>query len=131
MLFKTQQSESLFWKIALIFLGLTALSTGLVKDSEFWTGYVLDITGPAWCYILIRGRYKENNTSFFGIRFSAWAAFLLILGVCFIVESLQYIELYESTFDPIDYPSYFSLIIVVFSIDIWLIQKRKNSTPNI
>ena len=45
--------ETIFWKITLILLCLTGLSTGIFKIPGFWTSYVLDIVGPAWCYILI------------------------------------------------------------------------------
>ncbi len=48
------------WKISLILLGIISLSTGLSKRPGFWTSYVLDMTGPAWNYILIRGQYSAQ-----------------------------------------------------------------------
>jgi len=93
------------------------ISTGIIKGSGFWTSYVLDITGPAWCYILIRGQYKSRSAKFLTIRFSPELAFLLIIGICFIVETLQFFKVYTSTFDLYDLLAYFSGTFIVYLVD--------------
>jgi hypothetical protein len=50
-----------FWAIALVFLGLLGLSTIWIDLGEFWKGYVLDMAGPAWNYILFRGLYTAKG----------------------------------------------------------------------
>ena len=44
-----------YWRVALVLFGCIALTSGLFRGSGFWRGYALDIFGPAWNYILIRG----------------------------------------------------------------------------
>lgn len=117
--------ETVFWKISIILLGSIGLSTGLFKLSEFWTSYVLDIVGPAWIYILIRGQYQSKNATFLSLKFSPELAFALIAGICFIIEIMQFFNLYNSTFDPYDFLSYFSGIFIIYLIDKWFI-KREN-----
>lgn len=123
---KIEKRQVRFWKTSVIILGIISLSTGLYKGSGFWTSYVLDITGPAWGYVLIRAQYRLNSERFMNIRFSPEIAFLVIVGICFIIETMQFFEIYNSTFDPYDLLSYFSGIFVVYVIDKILI-KSKNS----
>ncbi len=80
----------IFWKALLICLGIISLSAALFSGTEFWNGYVLDIAGPAWCYVLIRVLFRSDSDRFLGIRFSPEIAFLTILGACFIIEGMQY-----------------------------------------
>jgi len=120
-------NEKYFWKISIILLCLIGLTSGLVKSSGFWTSYVLDITGPAWCYILIRGQYKSADSTFLSIRFSPELAAIIITGVCIIIETSQYFDLYDAYFDPYDYLAYVSGVLPLFIIDKWLlINKKKN-----
>lgn len=121
----TQVHETKFWKATVIMLGLVSLSTGLLKLSVFWTSYVLDIAGPAWCYALIRGQYKSKDATFLTLKFSPELALIIILGICFIVEIMQFFKIYESTYDPYDFLSYFSGTFVIYLIDKWLLLKRK------
>ena len=118
----------IFWKIVVIILGLISLSTGIIKGPGFWTSYALDITGPAWGYALIRVQYKSKNQTFFNIKFTPEIAFLLIVGICFIVESLQFFEIYDSTFDLFDFLAYFSGAFSIYVIDKVLLRLAKNNT---
>jgi len=104
------------WKISLILLGVISLSTGFSKRPGFWTSYVLDMAGPAWNYILIRGQYSSQRT-FFSFRFSPEFALLLIMGICFLIETSQFFKLYEAHFDPWDYLAYVSILIPCYLID--------------
>ena len=118
--------ETIFWKVIVICLGIISLSTGLLDGSEFWTSYVFDIAGPAWCYILIRGQYKSKNATFLSLKFSPELAFFLIVIICFIIETMQFLKLYDSTFDPYDLLSYFSGTFVVYLVDKWFNMREKN-----
>ena len=117
MIEQTRKKQVRFWKISVIILGIISLSTGLYKGSAFWSSYVLDIVGPAWGYVLIRAQYRLNSESFMNIRFSPEVAFLVIVGICFIIETMQFFEIYNSTFDPYDLLSYFSGVLGVYLID--------------
>lgn len=115
-------NNALFWKVTLILLGTISLSVGILKLGVFWTSYMLDIAGPAWGYVLIRGQYNSSSSTFFSAKFSPQLAALLSLGICFLVETGQYFKLYEATFDPYDYLAYCSLVIPLFIIDKWIIK---------
>jgi hypothetical protein len=56
-----KRNEEIGWKVSLVLLGVISLSTGLSKRPGFWTSYVLDMAGPAWNYILIRGQYSPKK----------------------------------------------------------------------
>jgi hypothetical protein len=68
-----------YWAIALVVLGSTALATNWIDLGSFWKGYVLDMTGPAWNYILFRGLYTSRKDN-------AWSRFFLCAGI----ESAQF-----------------------------------------
>jgi len=112
-----KSSIALGWKVALIVLGSIGLMTCLIKIPGFWSGYVLDIVGPAWNYILLRGIYHSQNTSFLFIKFSPEGAVLLIMAICFIIETSQYLNFYNAYFDPYDYLAYVSLLLPVYFLD--------------
>ena len=114
---QTTRNQAQFWKVLVILLGIVSLSSGLVKSPGFWSSYLLDIVGPAWGYVLIRAQYKGGSQRFINIRFSAEGAFLLVIGISFGIETLQYFEVYPSTFDPYDLLSYFSGALVVYIMD--------------
>jgi len=112
--------ETYFWKAAVILMGLVALSAGLIKTPGFWTSYALDIAGPAMGYLLIRGRYTSDNATFLSIKFSPeWAA-ILIIGICSIIETGQYLHLYNAHFDPFDYLAYTSGVLTFYITDKWI-----------
>ena len=122
---EVRKKQAKFWKVCVIILGIISLTTGLYRGSEFWTSYVLDIAGPAWGYVLIRVQYRLNSERFLNIRFSPEIAFLVITGICFILETMQLFEIYNSTFDPNDFLAYFAGVLVVYLID-KILSKRKN-----
>jgi hypothetical protein len=78
---------------------------------------VLDIVGPAWNYILLRGIYTSKKSGSLFFRLKPDAAALIILAICFLIETAQYFKLYEARFDPYDYLAYVSLLLPVYLID--------------
>jgi len=123
---KTISREAKSWKTAIIVIGLLGLSGGIAKHPGLWSGYALDVFGPAWIYILIRAQYKSTDATFFNIKFSPESAAFVVVGICFLIEGSQYLELYDSYFDPYDLIAYVSLVIPLYIIDKRLISKRKN-----
>jgi len=115
----------LFWKIILILSGCTVLATCLIRIPGFWSSYVLDMTGPAMGYILLRVQYTSKESTFLSFRFTPESAALLIFGICFVVETSQYFKLYEAHFDRYDYVAYISLLLPCYLIDRWLIKFEK------
>ena len=85
------------------------------------------IAGPAWGYVLIRVQYRLNSERFMNIRFSPEIAFLVIVGICFFIETMQFFEIYNSTFDLYDLMAYFSGVLVVYVIDKICKAKRKTA----
>jgi len=109
-----------FWAITLVILCGTGISTNWIDFGNFWKGYLLDMTGPAWNYILFRGlftSYKQNAWTKF---FTPSRTLIIFLIVSFGIETAQYFELYDSTFDPWDYLAYVSILIPLFLVDISL-----------
>ena len=119
---KVISNKILFWKISVIALGLISLSTGVLHFGDFWTSYILDITGPAMGYILIRGQYNSKKSSFLSFKFSPDLAALIIIGICIIIETSQYFNLYNAYFDPYDYLAYCSGVLFFYCIDKWLLK---------
>jgi hypothetical protein len=106
-----------YWALALVLLGATGLATIWVDLGAFWKGYVLDMTGPAWSYILFRGLYTgyaENAWRRFFTPGRTLAAFLLVLAG---IEGMQYLSIYEATFDPWDFLAYGSVLIPLYFLD--------------
>ena len=108
------------WKIALVVLGIVALSSGLVKKPGFWSSYVLDMVGPAWIYILLRCQYSSRTSKFMSIRFSPEGAFFLVFGIGVLIETSQFFKFYDATFDPLDYGAYVSLLLPCYLLDKYL-----------
>lgn len=114
-----------YWAVAMVLFGVTGLSTTWMDWGSFWSGYILDVCGPVWNYILFRGlftAYRDNKWIRF---FNPWRTFLIFVLVCFGIESLQYFKVYDSTFDPWDLLAYVSLLLPVFLLD--LRQQKVNS----
>jgi len=122
----TDRQKEIFWKTTLICFGLIALSSGLFKISKFWSGYALDMAGPAWIYMLIRGQYNSKKR-FLNIKFSPEIAFALVLVLCFAIEIMQFFEIYNATYDPYDYLAYFSATSLIYLTDKMLNSKRRTS----
>jgi len=107
-----------YWAAALIVLGTMGVSTTFTKFGAFWNGYVLDITGPAWNYILVRGRFCEYADNVWTRFFTPVKTLVIFVFVAYGIELAQFFGLYDSTYDPWDLLAYVSLLIPIFFIDI-------------
>jgi hypothetical protein len=119
-----------YWALALLIFGVTGLSTIWIDFGAFWKGYVLDMAGPAWNYILFRGLYTTKANNMWTRFFTPIRTVIIFLLVCFVIETLQYFNIYDSTFDVWDLLAYCSILIPLFLIDIRLNRKEKNYTTH-
>ena len=106
-----------FWAIGLVVLCATGLAATWIDGGLFWKGYLLDMAGPAWAYILFRGRFTakaDNNWTRF---FTPQHTVVILIIVSFLIEGAQYFDLYEATFDPWDLLAYVSILIPLFILD--------------
>jgi hypothetical protein len=106
-----------YWAAAFVIFGATGLSTIWFDFGDFYSGYVLDIMGPAWNYILFRGLFTTKADNRWTRFFTPTRTFLIFVLVCFGIETLQYFRVYDSTFDPWDLLAYVSLLIPLFILD--------------
>jgi hypothetical protein len=106
-----------FWAAGLILLLITGLLTIWLDFGPFWKGYVLDMTGPTWTYILFRGRFTSRIENRWTRFFSPPRTMLILVAISFLIEGIQYFEFYESTFDRYDFIAYISLLIPVYILD--------------
>ena len=109
-----------YWAVTLFLLCGTGIATVWIDLGDFWKGYVLDMTGPAWNYILFRGLFTAKADNVWTRFFTPVKTVSIFLFVCLTIESLQYFKIYDSTYDPLDFLAYISLLIPVFIIDIKL-----------
>jgi len=116
--------ERRFWATSLVILCTLGLATCFYPVQGFWSSYTLDIVGPAWNYILIRGLFAKDQPAFLSKLFTPRLALVSIISVCFLVETAQYFGLYEAHFDPFDYLAYLSLLLPCYVIDKWLLHRR-------
>lgn len=110
-------SRAPYWAAALIVFCSLGLATIWVPGNVFWKGYVLDIMGPAWNYILFRRishAYTQNRWTKF---FTPFRTLIIFLFVCYGIETMQYFQVYDSTYDPWDLLAYPSLLVPLFIID--------------
>jgi hypothetical protein len=114
-----------YWAIALVMLCGIGISTSWIDLGDFWKGYVLDITGPAWNYILFRRLFTNKTDNAWTRFFSPVRTLIIFLVICFGIETAQYFKLYDATFDPWDLVAYVSLLIPIFLLDFVLVQKTK------
>lgn len=84
----------MYWKVSLVTFGTISLATGIIRVPGFWSSYVLDIMGPAWNYILIRGLFSRTQPAMLSRILRPEAALILIVATCFLVETAQYLRLY-------------------------------------
>jgi len=116
-----------YWAIALFIL----LGTGLLASSfnfgRFWKGYILDMVGPAWAYILFRGLYTTKANNLWTQFFTPNRTLIIFITVCFGIEALQYFKVYDSTFDFWDLLAYITILTPLFFIDKKIIQKGNKS----
>ncbi len=108
-----------FWAGGLVLLGMIGISTNWIDLGNFWKGYVLDMTGPAWNYILFRGLFTSKKDNSWTRFFTPIKTLAIFSSVCILIEISQYLKLYDSTFDPWDFAAYFSLLVPVFLVDIY------------
>jgi hypothetical protein len=119
-----------YWAVTLIILLGTGLSTIWLDLGTFWKGYLLDMVGPAWAYILFRGLFTKKADNIWGRFFTPNRTLKMFLIVLFGIETLQYFKIYDSTFDLWDLLAYISILIPIFLIDSRIIRKTKNTSPN-
>ncbi len=117
-----------YWATAMLVFWVVGISTIWLDLGGFWKGYVLDMVGPAWNYILFRGlfTYKTNNT--WTRFFTSTRTVAIFITVCIVIETSQYLKLYEATFDLLDFLAYGSILIPLFLIDFKLNEKSKVKT---
>lgn len=112
-----------YWAIALIILCILGLSSVWIDLGKFWKGYVLDMAGPAWNYILFRGLFTTKANNAWTRFFTPNRTLIIFMSVSFGIEALQYLQIYDSTFDPWDFLAYISILVPIFLIDKKLIRK--------
>jgi hypothetical protein len=126
----SQSIEHRFWAAALVALGTIGLATGIVRAPGFWSSYVLDIVGPAWNYILIRGLFSKRQPAMLSRFFTPEAALFSLIAVCFLIEAGQYIRLYEAHYDPYDFLAYVSLLVPCYAVDRWSLNRQSGGRAN-
>ena len=119
---KQHNRRAPYWAILMILLVIIGVSTTWISLGGIWNGYVLDIAGPAWNYILFRnlsGTYRDNRWTRF---FTPIRTLLIFVGVLYFIEFMQFLNVYESTYDPWDFVAYISLMAPIFIIDYYFTQ---------
>lgn len=106
-----------YWAIGLVVLCGTGLATIWIDLGDFWKGYVLDIAGPSWNYILFRGLFTSYQDNAWTRFFTPKRTLFIFLLVCGGIEGAQYLNLYDATYDPWDLLSYVSILIPLFLLD--------------
>ncbi len=114
-----------YWAILFILLWGIGLSTLWVDYGTFWKGYLLDIAGPAWNYILFRGLFTFKADNKWTRFFSPNKTFFIFVFVCFSIELIQYFKLYDATYDPYDLLAYVSLLFPLYLIDSYNFKKDR------
>jgi hypothetical protein len=113
-----RDSYAQWWAITLVILGTAGISSAWIRLGSFWNGYILDMTGPAWNYILFRRLFTVKTENAWSRFFTPVKTLLIFLVVCSGIEMAQFFGLYEATFDPWDFLAYVSLLLPVFIVDI-------------
>ena len=106
-----------FWAAGIVILGVIGLATIWLDLGSFWKGYVLDITGPAWNYILFRGRFTSKVDNRWTRFFTPKRTVVIFIAVRIGIEGMQYLKLYDATFDPWDIVAYISVLVPLFILD--------------
>lgn len=107
-----------YWAIAMAVFGLSGLSSIWVDLGSFWNGYILDMAGPAWNYILFRGLFTEEAHNAWTRFFNPHRTVIIFIFVCFGIEMMQYFEVYDSTYDPWDLLAYVSFLVPLYILDL-------------
>jgi len=77
------------------------------------------MTGPAWSYILFRGRYTTKAENAWTRFFTPVRTVVILVLICFGIETAQYLQFYDATFDPWDFLAYISILLPLFILDYW------------
>jgi hypothetical protein len=93
------------------------LATIWIDLEAFWKGYVLDMTGPAWNYILFRGLFTSYTENAWRGFFTPKKTLFIFLLVCAGIGGAQYFNLYEATYDSWDLLAYISILFPLFLSD--------------
>lgn len=111
------------WAVVLIITATVGVSTAFIDLGGFWNGYVLDVAGPAWNYILFRGLAHAYADNFWTRFFTPGRTLLIFISVAYGIEAAQYFKLYDATYDPWDLLAYVSLLVPLFLVDVWIQRK--------
>jgi len=106
-----------YWGIALFLFLVIGLSTINFELGSFWNGYVLDMVGPAWNYILFRGLFVTKADNTWTRFFTPNKTLFIFMLFCFCIEACHYLNLYESHFDSWDFIAYISILIPLYILD--------------
>ncbi len=106
-----------YWALTLVILGVVGISTIWIEGGPFWKSYVLDMTGPAWNYILFRGLFTQYGDNAWVRFFSPLRTLIIFLVVCFAIEMAQYFHLYDAVYDPGDLMAYPSIMLILVFVD--------------
>ena len=106
-----------YWAAAFALLWLMGMSTIWLDFGYFWKGYALDMAGPAWNYILFRGLFTGKTDNLWTRFFTPKKTLFIFLFVCFSIETAQYFNLYDATFDPWDLLAYVSILVPLYLLD--------------
>ena len=112
-----------YWAAVFVILWLTGLSTIWFDFGKFWKGYVLDMVGPAWNYILFRGLFTKKADNKWTRFFTPTRTLLIFLAFLFGIETLQYFKVYHSTYDPYDFLAYISLLVPFYLVDGYVVKE--------
>lgn len=108
-----------YWAAGLFLLVVCGVSTIWLDLGAFSKSYVVDMTGPAWNYILFRGRFTTQADNAWTRFFTPVKTFTIFVLVCFGIEAAQYLGLYDSTYDSWDLLAYVSILTPLFLLDRW------------
>jgi len=111
-----------YWAGMLLLLWLIGLATIWINLGAFWKGYVLDIAGPAWNYILFRGLFTNKANNAWTRFFTPKITITIFLIVCVGIETSQYLKLYDATADAWDLLAYISILVPLFVVDMKIIK---------
>ena len=109
-----------FWRLLLWISLLLSCSAALVDVPGFWSGYLLDIFFPAFLYIHLRGLARREPHYPWLNRLSPSMILGLIIGITYLLESLQFWGIYKGRFDPLDYLAYVSVLVPCYVLDTWV-----------
>lgn len=125
---QTHDRYAPYWAAGLVSLCFCGLATSWFDFGDFWQGYVLDMTGPAWNYILVRLLFRSFVDNRWSRFFTPRKTFILFVTIAFGIEILQYYEVYNATFDPLDFLAYISILLPVYILD--SLQQRRWCFPS-